>query len=109
MKLERNEPAVNFLESVSKMKYFTKLNSDPKKDNSFNVILKIASYSELSMTISSLLKASINALNDEADNEGIDVMLLLEMALRLLPSDEMELLDEIYGNISDIEKASNED
>lgn len=107
MKLERNEPEVNFLESVSKMKYFTKLNSDSKKDNSFNVILKIASYSELSMTISSLLKVSINALNNKINNEGIDVMLLLEMALQLLPNDEMELLDEIYGNVLGIEKASN--
>lgn len=104
MKLERNEPEVNFLESVRKMKYFTKLNSDPKEDNSFNVILKITSYNELNMTISSLLKASINVLKNESESEGIDVMLLIEMALQLLPTDEMELLDEIYGNIAEIEK-----
>ncbi len=108
MKLERNEPAVNFLESVNNINYFTKLNSD-SKNNSFNVILKIASYSELNMTISSLLRASINAISNDSDKEGIDVMLLLEMALRLLPNDEMELLDEIYGNISEIRKTSNEE
>jgi len=109
MKLERNEPSVDFLESVSKMKYFTKLNSDQKNDNSFSVMLKIASYNELNIIISSLLKASINALNNKSDSEEIDIMLLLEMALQLLPSDEMELLDEIYGNVFEIEKVSNED
>lgn len=109
MKLERNETALDFLESVSKMKYFTKLNSDAKKNNSFNVIFKITSYNELNMIIFSLLRASINALKNEPDSEGIDVMLLLETVLKLLPTDEMELLDEIYGNISEIEKASNKD
>lgn len=104
MKLERNEPEVNFLESVRKMKYFTKLNSDSKDDNLFNVVLKMASYNELNLTISSLLKASINALNNNSDSEGIDVILLLEMALQLIPDDEMELLDEIYGNISEMKE-----
>lgn len=83
------------------MKYFTKLNLDAKSDNSFNLVVKVSSYNELNLTISSLLKASISVLKNDFDKTGIDVMLLLEMALQLLPSDEMELLDEIYNTMTE--------
>ncbi|WP_264552114.1 hypothetical protein [Flavobacterium sp. N2038] len=109
MELEQREIAKDFVELLNKINYFKKLEPDSKNDNKFKLSLKIASYSELNLTIAALLKTSICVLKDDSSSTGIDVMLLLEMALQMLPSDEMELLDEIYGNIAEIEKSSNED
>ncbi|MCY1444020.1 hypothetical protein D9M71_604670 [compost metagenome] len=52
-------------------------------------------------TIISLLRTSINTLQQEESQTAIDVMLLLEIAIQLLPSDEMELLDELYKVLHD--------
>jgi hypothetical protein len=92
------------------MKYFTKLSSDCKRnDNSINMMLKVHSYTELNLTISSLLKASINIMKDDFEKNEMEIILLLEIALQLLPIDEMELLDQIFGTISEIRKTSNEE
>jgi len=110
MKVEKGKSMIDFLESIDRMKYFTKLSPDIKdNDNSINMMLKVHSYTELNLTISSLLKASMNIMKDDFKKNEIEVMLLLEMALQLLPTDEMELLDQIFGTISEIRKTSNED
>ncbi|MBS7252448.1 hypothetical protein [Flavobacterium branchiicola] len=93
MEVEKRETVTDFVELLNKVKYFKKLKPDPKNDNSFNVWVKIASCSELNLTIASLLKSSISVLKEEPTEAGMDVLLLLEMALQLLTSDEMELLD----------------
>jgi len=97
MDINRKEPAMHLLELICKMKYFTKLKPEDKNDNSFNTNLKVSSYIELNQMITSLLKTSISTLRNNTSESKIDTMILLEIALQLLPNDEMELLDELYN------------
>jgi hypothetical protein len=101
MKAEHNESVTEFLDLMNKIKYFTKLKPDNKNSNLFKTELKIASYNELNLLVSDLLKVSIAALKSDAHNSfasvsGINVLLLLELALQLLPDAEIELLDELH-------------
>ncbi|MXO03996.1 hypothetical protein [Flavobacterium sp. HBTb2-11-1] len=52
---------------------------------------------------------SINIMKDDFEKNEMEIILLLEIALQLLPIDEMELLDQIFGTISEIRKTSNEE
>ncbi len=102
MGAQNKERAEELLELINKGRYFTKLKPEPKENNSFTIPLKVSSYNELNLMVSDLLKASIILLNPEAktlssftkDND-LNVMTLLEIALQLLPEDEMELLDDL--------------
>lgn len=101
MKTEHKESVTEFLDLMSKIKYFTKLKPDNKNSNLFKIELKIASYTELNLLVSDLLKVGIAALkSDTSDSSasvsGINVLLLLEIALQLLPDAEIELLDELH-------------
>jgi hypothetical protein len=101
MKTEHKESLTEFLDLMSKIKYFTKLKPDHKNSNLFKTELKIASYNELNLLVSDLLKVSIAALKSDtahssASGTGINVLLLLELALQLLPDAEVELLDELH-------------
>ena len=101
MKAEHKESVTEFLDLMSKIKYFTKLKPDNKNSKLFKTELKIASYTELNLLVSDLLKVSIAALKSDAHDSsasvsGINVLLLLEIALQLLPDAEIELLDELY-------------
>lgn len=109
MELEQREMARDLVELLNKVNYFRKLKPDSRNDNKFNLSLKIASYSELNLIIASLLKTSISALKEEPSSVGMDVLLLLEIALQMLTSDEMELLDEIYDTIFKMRKVPNKD
>jgi hypothetical protein len=101
MKTEHTESVTEFLELMSKIKYFTKLKPDNKNSNLFKIELKMASYTELNLLVSDLLKVSIAALKSDvpdssASVSGINVLLLLEIALQVLPDAEIELLDELH-------------
>lgn len=103
MEKQNKEQAETLLELMTKSNYFTKLKPEHKKDNSFTIPLKVSSYNELNMMVSDLLKASIILLNPEAKSfssftkdQNINVMTLLEIALQLLPEEEMELLDDLH-------------
>ncbi|MEP6929228.1 MAG: hypothetical protein ABI850_04415 [Flavobacterium sp.] len=103
MAVQNNEPVTELLDVMSKIKYFTKLKPDNKDKNLFKTELKIASYSELNQMVSDLLKTSIAVLKSNesgtsasASVDGINVLMLLEIALQLLPDDEIELLDELH-------------
>ena len=101
MKAEHKESVTEFLDLMSKIKYFTKLKPDNKNSNLFKTELKIASYNELNLLVSDLLKVSIAALKSDvpdssASVSGINVLLLLEIALQLLPDAEIEILDELH-------------
>lgn len=101
MKAEHKESVTEILDLMSKIKYFTKLKPDNKNSNLFKTELKIASYSELNLLVSDLLKVSIVALKSDTPNSsasvsGINVLLLLEIALQLLPDAEIEILDELH-------------
>ncbi len=68
----------------------------PTADKSRNAEIKVLNYSELGCVITSVLKLCIMALENDTDNKSsIDVGLVLEQALHLFPTDEMELLDVI--------------
>lgn len=103
MEAQIKERAEELLELINKGRYFTKLKPESKEANSFTILLKVSSYNELNLMVSDLLKASIILLNPDAkslssftNNSDVNVMTLLEIALQLLPEDEMELLDDLY-------------
>lgn len=103
MSAEHKEQVTKILETMSKVNYFTKIKRDTI-DNSFNVTLKVSGYSELNVMVSTLLKASIIMLNDDARSQATfsfneadhNVTTLLEIALQLLPGEEMEVLDDLH-------------
>jgi hypothetical protein len=104
MEKQYKEQVIEFLESVNRLNKFKKLKQDDTIDNSFSVKLKVSCYNELNLMISALLKASIILLNDDARSQASfsfneadnNVMNLLEIALQLLPEEEMELLDDLH-------------
>ncbi|UUF16891.1 MULTISPECIES: hypothetical protein [Flavobacterium] len=90
-------------ELMNKRNYFTKLKQEYKEDSSFTIPLRVSSYNELNLIVSDLLKASIVLMNKEARSlavfhkeTDINVLTLLEIALQLLPEEEMELLDDLH-------------
>ena len=102
METQPKESAKALLELINSGSYFTKLKQENNND-SFDVTLKVSCYNELNLMVSDLLKASIILLNPDAkglssftNNKDVNVMTLLEIALQLLPEEEMELLDEVY-------------
>lgn len=103
MELKNKERAEELLQLMNKGKYFTKLKLVHKEDTSFTMPLKVCSYNELNLMVSDLLKASIVLMNKEARSMAvfhketdINVLTLLEIALQLLPEEEMELLDDLH-------------
>lgn len=97
----QNEDKIS--ELMNKRNYFTKLKLEHKEDTSFTIPLKVCSYNELNLMVSDLLKASIVLMNKEARSMAvfhketdINVLTLLEIALQLLPEEEMELLDDLH-------------
>ncbi|MFC4477862.1 hypothetical protein [Flavobacterium chungangensis] len=102
IEIENKERAEELLELINKGSYFSKLKPVPKETNSYTIPLKVSSYNELNLMVSDLLKASIILLNPDANSlssftkdNNVNVMTLLEIALQLLPEDEMELLDDL--------------
>lgn len=103
MEIQHKEQIAEFLDSMNRINKFTKLKPENSNDNSLTATLKVSCYNELNLMVSDLLKASIILLNDDARNlsktttvSDINVMTLLEIALQLLPEDEMELLDDLH-------------
>ncbi|URM38641.1 hypothetical protein [Flavobacterium anhuiense] len=81
---------VNYLKKQS-AQYLNILKSAEK---GYNAEINVLNYSELGCVITNMLKLCILALeNDNYKKPLIDVGLLLEQALQLFPTDEMELLD----------------
>ena len=103
MEIQHKEKVTEFLESMQRINKFKKLKPE-NNNNSFSVNLKVSGYNELNLMVSSLLKASIILLNDDARSQACfpfneadnNVMTLLEIALQLLPEDEMEVLDDLH-------------
>lgn len=103
METKHTKQVTEFLESMKRINKFNKLNSENKSDNSFSVTLKVSGYNELNLMVSDLLKSSIVLMNKEArslanfeSDTDINVVTLLEIALQLLPDQEMELLDDLH-------------
>ncbi|AWK07401.1 hypothetical protein HYN56_09955 [Flavobacterium crocinum] len=90
--MEMNE--VKKLEEIRKLsaRYLNTLKFSAK--NSPSAEIKMLNYSELGCVITNMLKLCILALEqDNGKNKVIDIGLILEQALHLFPTDEMELLD----------------
>lgn len=103
MKAQNEDKISELSELMNKRNYFTKLKQEHNEDNSFTIPLKVCSYNELNLIVSDLLKASIVLMNKEARSlavfhkeTDIKVLTLLEIALQLLPEEEMELLDDLH-------------
>lgn len=103
MEAQNKERAEELLELINKGRCFTKLKPEPKENNSFTIPLKVSGYNELNLMVSDLLKASIILLNPDAKSlssftkdSNVNVTTLLEIALQLLPEEEMELLDDLH-------------
>lgn len=104
METQHTEKVTEFLESMNRLNKFKKLKPEDNSNNSFSVNLKVSGYNELNLMVSSLLKASIILLNDDARSQACfsfneadnNVMTLLEIALQLLPDEEMEVLDDLH-------------
>ncbi|RZJ77123.1 MAG: hypothetical protein EOO47_17705 [Flavobacterium sp.] len=96
MKEQSKLSVTDFLEFATNVNYFTKLKPNLKNHNLLKTDITITCYNELMQSIFSLLRTSITILKDEQSQTAIDAMLLLEIAVQLLPNDEMELLDELY-------------
>lgn len=93
--METQQKAVTeLLEIMNKGNYCNKLK--PNND-SFLATLNVSCYSELNIMVTALLKASVTMLQSENSTKPFsDAMILVEIALQLLPNDEMELLDELH-------------
>lgn len=103
MEIQHKEKITEFLESMKRRNKFNKLNSENRSDNSFSVTLKVSGYNELNLMVSDLLTSSIVLMNKEArslanfeSDTEVNVVTLLEIALQLLPDQEMELLDDLH-------------
>ncbi|OXA70640.1 hypothetical protein B0A67_15555 [Flavobacterium aquidurense] len=103
MESQQTKQVTEFLESMNRINKFNTLKTENKGDNSFSVTLKVSGYNELNSMVSDLLKSSIVLMNKEArslaffeSDTDINVVTLLEIALQLLPDQEMELLDDLH-------------
>ena len=104
METEEKKEAIDLMSVMGEIRYFGRLKPYKDKDNLFTVDLKVTGYTDLSLMITDLLKASISALEFDSEcistavsSPEINVMGLLEIALQLFPLGEMELLDEIHS------------
>lgn len=88
------------LEKLTNLYFRTLKPSDDKDENNIAEI-KFLNYFEMGCAVTDLLRLCILALNQEAhktsstNKEAIDVALILEMALQMIPLPEMEFLSEI--------------
>lgn len=84
---------------IEKINYLKKqsaqyLNILKSADKGYSAKINVLNYSELGCVITNMLKLCILALEqDNGKKLSIDVGLVLEQALQLFPTDEMELLD----------------
>jgi hypothetical protein len=101
MKMETNE--IKNLEQLKRLTslYFKTLKPANDQSNTNIAALKFMNYSELGYVIVDMLRLCILALNQEANKisqtnkNAIDVALILEQIVQLIPLNEMEFLSEI--------------
>lgn len=100
--MEINE--IKNLEYLKKLTalHFQTLKPSGKKTESYTAQLKIVNYFELGCIITDMLKLCILALDHEAPeisktikNQPINVSLILETVVQLIPMDELEFLSDI--------------
>jgi len=92
------------LDRIKKLsaQYFSTIRSSDGKSKTNVAQIKLSNYSELGCIITETLKLCIVALNENAHKTSdtiktspINVALILEMVLELIPTNEFDVLDEI--------------
>lgn len=88
---------------IKKMRYYTHLKPCEHRQHSYTAQLKFCGYSDMMLTVMDILKVSVLALEaDEPHNathitdSSANVRNLLEIALQLIPIEEIQLLDEVH-------------
>lgn len=98
-------------EHIGKMKFFSILKPDKKSEGSYEAKIEFTGYTDLLCTVMDIIKVSVLALDtDEPYNSTlishpeVNVRNLLELALQLIPLEEMEVLDELHREFLKQEK-----
>lgn len=88
---------------IKKMRFITHLKPCEYRKQSYNAQLKFCGYSDMMLTVMDILKVSILALEADAPynsteivDSSANVRNLLEIALQLIPIEEIQLLDEVH-------------
>lgn len=76
--------------------YLKLLTAGKTKEDGFTVRVKTSGYSGTLFLVADLLKVSMLALENEDADPAVNVAGLLELAIQLLPYQEMELLDIVH-------------
>lgn len=102
----------NETETLARLKQLASLHFQtlkPANDKSDAYIFKIKTinYSELGYLITDMLKLCILALDNNMDslkenkNDAINVSLILEMVLQMIPLDELEFLSDVEDMVNE--------
>lgn len=111
--METNEstPIENFIEEISKARFFTTLTPNKNSKDRYNAQISFTNYVELLFTVRDLLKISLHTLyNNDLENSGsvedpgFHVVSVLEIAVQLLPCNEAEALHECHKLFLKLEK-----
>ena len=103
MKTNEMQSLTELHEYIKARRYFSLLKPCEHREQSFNVPLQFSGHADVIFTVMDIIKVAILAL--EADepydsnhivNSKINIRNLLEIALQLIPMEEMQLLDEIH-------------
>lgn len=103
MKAQEIQSFKQLYQYINTHRYFTHLKPCEHRKQSYTAQLNFAGYADVIFTVMDILKVSVLAL--EADepygstqivDSKVNVRNLLEIALQLVPLEEMQLLDEIH-------------
>ena len=102
----------NETETLARLKqlatlHFQTLKPANDKSEAYVFKIKIINYFELGCLITDMLKLCILALDNDMDNlkvnknDAINVSLILEMVLQMIPMDELEFLSDVEDMVNE--------
>ena len=102
----------NETETLARLKqlatlHFQTLKPANDKSEAYIFKIKIINYFELGCLITDMLKLCILALDNDMDNlkvnknDAINVSLILEMVLQMIPMDELEFLSDVEDMVNE--------
>ena len=103
MKTEEMQSLTELHEYIKTRRFFTLLKPCEFREQSYNVPLLFSGHADVIFTVMDIIKVAILALevdepydSNHIINSRINIRNLLEIALQLIPLEEMQLLDEIH-------------
>lgn len=103
MKTEEMQSLSELHEYIKARRFFALLKPCEFREQSFNVPLQFSGHADVIFTVMDIIKVAILALevdepydSNHIVNSRINIRNLLEIALQLIPMEEMQLLDEIH-------------